>query len=531
MKGLAIKTGEVGLPRYLLLLAAAVLVPLLLGVVFSFVAARQEIKQELETTSKAILHQAESISRQAWQMVSYLGRFKGQSCPEVLPALVRLATLSPYFRSLGLIQGQDMYCSSIAGDSRIPFNEIIIQPLPSPFPVMWNTSLRATRGVKTRPAVMFSEMPSADFGAFAIVDAQYLIDIMSAIGSSQNYLLGIKFGEGYLIEEGHPDGQEFGFITPNHHRESAAHDAISVDVTIPASRMLTLWWQGFITFLPFGLIISFIFVSFVRSWQQRKMSLKDELRKGMLNNEFAVHYQPVYDSVRERCGGAEALLRWNRAGGRSISPEVFITAAESEGLIIPLTLHLFQLLAADVRHWQVPDDFHLGINIAAEHIQHPDFADDIRRLAAQLSPYKVKITLELTERSLISNTSDVMLKLTQLRKEGFLIAIDDFGTGHCSLSYLQTFPLDYLKIDKGFVGTIESAANDTPILDTIISLSKRLKLAMVAEGVSSAEEYQYLKHCGVEYMQGYLYARPMASRQFVYWLQERGEGPMEVAPV
>ncbi|EHD22236.1 MULTISPECIES: EAL domain-containing protein [Brenneria] len=506
-------------PGNLLPLMIVGLLPFLLGIIFSYITARQNVKQDLEIAALVMVHQAESISRQAWDMVSALRTFEGNSCALVSARLVRLGTLSPYFRSLGLTLGPNLYCSSVSGDVLVPLSDILQYPLPSPPPAAWNVSLRATRGVQERPAVIFARLNASSFGTFAIVDGQYLIDFMNAMGISRQYQLTIQFGDGYQIKQGREVIDNHPLFSPLTNVKTSSRYPITVRATLPASELIQSWRRAFLTFLPVALILALIFVSVVRSWQKRKMSLRDELRKGMLTNEFSVHYQPVYDMTSRCCVGVEALMRWYRPGGRSISPDVFITAAESEKMIIPLTLHLFELLAADVRHWQVPDGFHLGVNIAVEHIQHPAFVNDIRRLATMLAPHKLNITLELTERSLIANKQDVADKLTLLRREGFIIAVDDFGTGHCSLSYLQMFPLDYLKIDKGFVVAIGTADNDTPVLDAIIGLSKRLALDMVAEGVSSRHEYRYLKRCGVRYMQGYLYARPMDSRALMAWLR------------
>ncbi|MEC5344594.1 cyclic diguanylate phosphodiesterase [Brenneria populi] len=508
-------------PGNAFLLIAAWLLPTLLGIVFSYITARQDVTRDLQITNQIIMHQAESISRQAWDMVNELMVLEGQPCERIFPDLIYQGTLSAYFRSVGLMQGPQMYCSSVSGDQSIPLSQIILHPLPTPIPEIWNISLPKTRRVLERPAVIFARQRSSSFGAFAIVDAQYLIDFMNAMGNTRQYLLSIRFGDGYKIEEGRKIADDNPLIAPMSATIASSRYAITVNSALPASELIASWRRAFTAFLPLALILSAIFTAIIHSWRKRKMSLRDELRKGMLNHEFAVHYQPIYDIKARSCVGVEALMRWYRPGGRSISPDIFIPAAENEHLIIPLTRHMFRLLAADIKHWQVPEGFHLDVNIAAEHIQHPDFVDDIRRFAAMLSPHNIRITLEITERSLITNTQDAVEKLTLLRREGFIIAIDDFGTGHCSLSYLQMFPLDYLKIDKAFVGTIESAHNDTPVLDAIIGLSRRLALDMVAEGVNTRHEYRYLKQNGVKYLQGYLYARPMDSRTFMAWLRGR----------
>lgn len=504
------------------LLAAAIL-PLILGFIFSYIIARQDVKRDLEATTQVILHQAETINSMAWNQVAKLAPMEGKSCDSVLNDLIRQGTLSAYFRSLGLLRGHDMYCSSVSGDRVVPFTQIIQYPLPVVQPEMWSLSVPRTRGVPSRPAIIFTRQFSPTYGAFVVVDGQYLLDFMSAINNARPYYLTVQFNGGFRVQEGEKRQIPHWFISPLFHERASKRYPIIVSAEVQPEEIQQDWLNDFLTFLPLSLFLSLTFIYIVRSWKKRKMSLRDELRKGIQSNEFSVYYQPLYDMKTERCIGAEALLRWFRPGGRTISPDIFIPSAENEGLIIPLTHHLFKLLAADVSQWALPQDFRLGINVAAAHIHHPNFVDDIRQLAKTLRSQHVQVTLELTERSLISDTHDVVKKLTQLRSEGILIAVDDFGTGHCSLSYLQMFPLDYLKIDKGFIGTIESANQDTPVLDAIINLSHRLALRMVAEGVNSAYEYDYLKRCGVQLMQGYLYARPMSSEALMAWLQEQGQ--------
>ena len=214
-------------------------------------------------------------------------------------------------------------------------------------------------------------------------------------------------------------------------------------------------------------------------------------------------------------------MSWKRPNGSWVRPDIFITAAYDEGMIIPLTRHLLQLVAKDCVNWQVPPGFNLGINVAAEHLQDKDFVADIRQFALDVAHLNATITLELTERSLIRDGAEVGRKLTTLRNEGIKVAIDDFGTGHCSLTYLQTFPLDYLKIDKGFVNAIESVDGETPVLDAIIMLADKLALKVVAEGVENAVQMEYLKRHSVMYIQGYYYAKPMDNTALMQWIAQQ----------
>jgi len=165
--------------------------------------------------------------------------------------------------------------------------------------------------------------------------------------------------------------------------------------------------------------------------------------------------------------------------------------------------------------------------VAADHLQHPDFVDDMLHFADRVKDKQFLITLELTERSLIKDGVEVARKLEQLRGCGMKVAIDDFGTGHCSLSYLQTFTMDYLKIDRGFINAIESLEGRTPVLDAIIQLSHELELEVLGEGVESALQFSYLQRRGVVFIQGYYYARPMDNAALIAWLARQGEQPVK----
>ncbi|MCL2896979.1 EAL domain-containing protein [Brenneria tiliae] len=509
-----------------LLLAAGAL-PLLLGLLFTFVESRVVVKRNLESTALVALRHAENITRQAWLMVAELERFSGLPCRDIGAELQRLGSVFSYFRAIGLTRDTNVYCSSTFRHTSTLMDKVILQPLPSPLPKRWSLSIAGSSSVKSRPAVIFTQMPRTGNGAYVMVDAQYLIDLMLAIGEAYGYQLTLTVNNGHPIQVGQAITPASGLFPTAELAVESADFPISVRVAASAEESIRTWKQTFFTFLPISFILSLFFIVGVWNWHKRKLLFRDEIRKGIAHDEFSVYYQPIYDSAARHCLGVEALLRWRRNNGEWIRPDVFIAAAEAEGMIIPITRHLFKLVAADAAGWKVRPGFHLGLNVAAEHLQHPDFVSDVRNFAARVAPHQLNITLELTERSLISTGSDVIQRLHQLRDDGFLIAIDDFGTGHCSLSYLQNFPLDYLKIDRGFINTISSLDEEAPILDVIINLSQRMKLKIVAEGVETAKQLAYLKQRGVIHIQGFLYAKPMDSESLTAWLYYRDSQPLE----
>jgi len=512
--------------RSWLVLLAAGLLPLILGILFTFIAAQRTEQRQLETTAEVVLNHAENLSDHAWDMVRQLEKYDPRACGYIGKDIQRIGSVTAYFRSVGLTKNNDVLCSSAYGQHPGTIEGMIRMPLPTPIPDRWIQSVAGTAGAPQRPAVLFFRQQPMGYGAFALVDGQYLLDFMHALGMPRAYQVSIQFNHGYRIETGHIAAENHLLFNSLVYRTTSARYPVTISIISPPSEALKAWRQVFLTFLPMAAILSLLFMALVSNWLKRRLSYHDELRRGIANNEFSVNYQPVYDISSVSCAGAEALLRWQRRDGEWVRPDVFIAAAEAESMIIPLTQHLLELIAADVKQWDVPPGFHLAINVAAEHLQHPCFVSDIRQFATTVAEKSLVIILELTERSLISEGQEVAEKLSLLRREGIEIAIDDFGTGNCSLSYLQTFELDYLKIDRGFINAIESVDGETPVLDAIINLSHKLALQVLGEGVETPMQLEYLKNHGVMFIQGYLYARPMSSEALAHWLTNEGRLPL-----
>lgn len=514
-----------------LLLTIAGLTPLILCLIFTYIDARQIVTRQQAVTASMLLAQAEAISDQAWNMVGYLRKFSGKRCSEINGQLQQYASQFPYFRSIGMVQDGVVTCSSIYGGLKGTLSTMLLRPAPEPRKAWWMLSLSGTFSVKDRPAIIYMRDTPSQFSSYAIVEGQYLLDFMHAAGKSHGYNVSLQFGGGYPIDSGFTPENRPSLLRSHTLIVSSKRYPVVATVISPPADLAFTWREGLMTYFPMAIIFSLLLMMVTNNWLKRKLSIHDQLRQALLQRAFSVHYQPVYNIETGAIGGVEALMRWQLPNGNWARPDLFIGAAEEEGMIIPLTQNLLQTIAEDARSWQVPPGFHIGINIAGEHIQHPDFLADIRNFAAQVAGHQPSITLELTERSLISDGDEVIQKLETLRSEGIRIAIDDFGTGHCSLSYLQTFPLDYLKIDRGFVNAIESAEGEAPVLDAIIMLSHKLKLSIVAEGVETAKQLEYLRARGVIFIQGYLYARPMSSEALMAWLQHEGQHPLTSPPL
>lgn len=484
-----------------LLIICAGLLPLVLGLICTTLEARYSVRQQQINAAKVLLTQAEQMSDSAWNMIASLRQFGYQPCAAIEDKLQRIGTLNAYFRSIGMLKGNDVTCSSAYGKyPNVTLAQMMLRPLPVTDKAWWSLSLAGTSAVPNRPAVIFVQYLPDGEGFWVLIDGQYLLDFMHAMSASRGYQLTMHFGQGAALSVSAADaGPSRLFSSLPYHAQSSRYP-ITLNLVTSSTEMMHAWRQSFFIFLPIAAIFAILLMVLTANWLQRRMSWRDEIRRAIAAHQFSVNYQPVYNTLKQRCTGVEALLRWQCPDGEWIHPDLFISAAEAEGMIVPLTRHLLTLIAEDMQQWEVDPGFHLGINVAAGHLQHPRFVNDILAFHARVEQLQPSITLELTERCLIHDGEAVADKLALLQRHGIKVAIDDFGTGHCSLSYLQQFPLDYLKIDRGFIRAIECLDGETPVLDAIINLSHKLALGVVGEGVETALQFNYLTRRGTHFI-------------------------------
>jgi diguanylate cyclase (GGDEF)-like protein/PAS domain S-box-containing protein len=239
--------------------------------------------------------------------------------------------------------------------------------------------------------------------------------------------------------------------------------------------------------------------------------LENDMRNALEHQEFLLHYQPVVDESGTMTG-VEALLRWRHPARGMVSPGEFIPVAEQAGLILPLGQWVLAAACDQLVAWNssaATRRLNVAVNVSARQFRHPGFTPQLLELlrVSGANPYRLK--LELTESMLLSDFEDVIVKMSELRSIGVNFALDDFGTGYSSLSYLKRLPLDQLKIDQSFVRDVLTDPNDAAIARTILSLARSLDLSVVAEGVESAGQRDFLLRCGCKAFQGYFFGRPV----------------------
>ncbi len=264
----------------------------------------------------------------------------------------------------------------------------------------------------------------------------------------------------------------------------------------------------------------------------RRLEMIGELRRAIEQDQLLLHYQPKIDLKTGEVVGAEALARWQHPREGLLPPSQFIAIAEETGLIKPLTLWAIRSALKQSRTWrQSGIRLPIAVNLAAEILAAPDLADVIAKILQEAQARSEWLTLEVTESAIMTNPAQAKLTLAKLREMGVKISIDDFGTGYSSLAYLRDLPADEVKIDRLFVKDMIFSDKNACIVRSVIDLGRNLGLQVVAEGAEDVATVEMLASMGCDSTQGYYFACPLASKDFVAWFKHERERAFAAVPV
>ncbi len=254
-----------------------------------------------------------------------------------------------------------------------------------------------------------------------------------------------------------------------------------------------------------------------------RAQLEADLRKALRRGEFRLYYQPQVDR-KNRVINVEALIRWEHPQRGLISPAEFIPLSEETGLILPLGLWVVETACRQLVTWAAHPstaDLSVAVNVSARQFRHADFVEQVLDTLASTGARPERLKLELTESLLLDDVEDTVYKMTALKAHGVGFSLDDFGTGYSSLSYLKRLPLDQLKIDQSFVRDVLIDPNDAVIARSILALGHNLGLDVVAEGVETDRQRDFLAYYGCNAFQGYLFTPPLPAEQFDRYMRDR----------
>jgi EAL domain-containing protein (putative c-di-GMP-specific phosphodiesterase class I) len=253
--------------------------------------------------------------------------------------------------------------------------------------------------------------------------------------------------------------------------------------------------------------------------------LRQSMRHGLEQEQFVLHYHPIVALATGEIVGAEALVRWPHPILGMQRPDLFIPEAESSGLIVPLGAWVLRTALLEMRNWHTSTgrSLRVGINVSAVQLLDPDFVASVDAALAETGADPTFVDLELTESVLIGTSASRVLNA--LKQRGFRLSLDDFGTGYASFRYLQTLPVSAVKIDQTFVRHMVIDSSDASIVRAIVAVAKSLRLDVVAEGIETQQQRDFLRDEGCHEGQGYLFSLPLAAEDFRWLLASKATLP------
>lgn len=295
---------------------------------------------------------------------------------------------------------------------------------------------------------------------------------------------------------------------------------IAIIVSTSSQRIYQKWFHQLSLTLPLGLICSVIILLMWSRTRQQFNSPARMLQRALQKRQLCLHYQPIVDIKNGTCVGAEALLRWPGFNGPVMSPVEFIPLAEKEGLIARVTDYVIEELYQDLGAFLAAHpELYISINLSASDFHSARLISLIEQKNRQFGVKAHQIKIEVTERGVIDVTKTAPV-VQAFRRSGFEIAIDDFGTGYSNLHNLYSLNVDMLKIDKTFIDTLITNSTSHLIVEHIIEMAQSLRLKIIAEGVETPDQINWLSKRNVQFCQGWYFAKAMSSHDLISWLYE-----------
>ncbi|MBN6043180.1 EAL domain-containing protein [Citrobacter sp. ku-bf4] len=413
--------------------------------------------------------------------------------------------LQPHLRTIFIYRQGVIWCSSLPG------NHVLLSQLSAiPESRLWLASAGNT--VNARPVLLY-QTQIADSRIVVTISDQHIRDTLRTplkeVGytfMAGNSMLGL-LGD---VTKANPSEQNIGRVNSAHYPFAVRYNQPPL---ISTHRLLS---QGM------GIIIFIVMISCLAGYAlerylNRSTTPEEALRRAIMKGEIVPFYQPVVNGKEGTLRGVEVLARWKHPKAGFISPASFIPVAEKSGLIIPLTQRLMAQVVENMNAIasKLPEGFHVGINFSASHITSPTFVDECLRYKARFDRKDLNLVIEVTEREPLHVDEHLVETLNILHENGFVIALDDFGTGYSGLSYLHDLHIDYIKIDQSFVARVSMEEDSTRILDCVLDLARKLSLSIVAEGVETKEQVDYLNRNDITFQQGYYFFKPVSFTELI----------------
>ena len=395
---------------------------------------------------------------------------------------------------LQIVSANQVYCSSIRSDNPNP----LIRPEALSEEIVYIYSL-PVEGMGESIVVVTRSNEDERYMAMALVDRDYM---RATVG----YRNDRRVKSAVLIINGQATTSDDTLAVTNP-SFMASSSLYGFEVFVEASDQLVEEKRVFYALVSIPVSMAVLLVMVVsRFLLKRNRSMFFQLKQALIRREFVLHYQPQVDASTLEVKGVEALVRWQHPEKGMLYPDVFIPLMEEFGLINGLTDYVIDASLNDLSSIQLPEGFHLGLNVPPSYFKAPAHWVYLQKKHREFAAKGIRLGLEVTERQFLDKEARIAMEA--MRQEGIEILLDDFGTGQTSLSVLQESKIDFLKIDKCFVDSIGHESVNTPVLNAIINLGNLLGVTMVAEGVENEIQANYLFERGVVLQQGYYYSKP-----------------------
>ena len=503
----------------LLLAALGALLPLAVAAYASWARAVSQEQSLLDGYAGRALRNVTNTLDQGRRAVTEMESWRGTPCSaEHVEQMRRIAINSRYAEQVGYLDNGQLRCSSWGVSANAPGTPLVQAP-DAELPDGFRITLRTYPGITGGDPVTVLQRNNI----YVLINTSRLSDVIV----DDRVQLGVAYG-GKVVSTLRAADTDFiaavaASTTPiNDSRylyAVARQDAWTAVVLEPHGNLRTSLLKELLWLLPIAIIISCVIVALVIRLLRKRLSPLAELTIAVQQREFVVFYQPIINLTTGACIGAEALVRWRRPDGTMVPPDLFIPLAEESGLILPITDQVVETCVRDLRELLVVDrSLHVAINLSAKDITTGRFLSVVQKALEGTGIHNEQIWLEATERGFI-DIEAASTNLAKARALGFGIAIDDFGTGYSSLQYLERLPTDALKIDKCFIAAIGRTVATSSVISHIIDMAKTVGLKVVAEGVETEAQAEYLKAHGVEFAQGWLYAKAMPVEDFLAFVR------------
>ncbi len=479
------------------------ILPLLLGLALLYLTGQRQQKEHALTITHEVLQRIEHMLADAERVNRKVASMVGQPCLAVLPALRREATKAAFVRTINLVGHDDVvYCSSLLGE--------VQQQAPKDAFFVGKISLLPGSSWLPNHPVLSLRAPVPKGAVILNIDNTHMASVL-ADASDDAMHIWLRVGAQWLDAAGYsynaqPSKALLFILT-----RASLRYPLSITAGYSATTQTWSSWMQSHWCMLMLLFVASLGCGYVTWWWlKRPNSPAQELRRGLDANEFIPYAQPVVDARTRQLCGIEVLMRWQHPQAGLLEPTDFIHHAEKSGLILPMTSQMMAQVIPTLSTLlpQLPSPFHVAVNVSAAHFDSTALLDNCALFLTHFCPGKVVLTLELTERELLRKDSRTLRMFYQLNAMGVQIALDDFGTGHASLAYLKQFPVNIIKLDRTFVSKIGLDKITRLLTDNVIELGMKLGLVVIAEGVETAYQADYLTAKGVDQLQGYLFGAP-----------------------